>query len=386
MYPFKGKHINHSNLKPHLHMSFNNLIKFRNADKSEIAGVFAIIFGICFLLLGCNSKPQDKEELTPFFTINGDSLNRDVVGIPDSLDANVYRAQSGAPLMFKGSFSESPNENFWLVDGIERERGKNQFTFAFEIPGMYQVKHCFRNDLCATRFVFVPHPVDTLSVQIDEEEVNIPQQVVPPLSQNNNSKTPRVRGGSVVAPPGSSGKPNPGSGNHSSGPKTDDVQPAAPGTTESGSKKVSSDPPASFKNTAIGGQAASVYKADCALWTDNTIIKLKPEDWCELHSAIVFGNAPGKLKITLTDGKKVNESMTVTLNAGKTNFSFAGMEALLKPGVEYTLKISTLEVDKNQRSKIGNASACSIGNAKEASVLAVNYGEDYSLFDLKYKY
>ena len=385
MYPIKNSYISYNNLNMHVGRSIKRLIKFQHISKREIRGILAFIVGLCFLLLGCNAKPETKEEITPFFTINGDSLIRDVVGIPDTLDTDVYRAQSGASLIFKGSFSESPNEDSWVVDGIEQERGKNQFTFAFEFPGIYQVKHCFGNDVCATRFVFVPHPVDTQSAP-KAEEVIIPQDVAPLPSQKINKKSIGFRSDPVVVPPESSGKPHPDPGNHSSGSEAGGVQPTAPNKTDSGSQKASTDPPASFKSTSIAGLPASAYKTDCALWTDNSVIKLRPDDWCELHSAVVFGNAPGKLRITLTDGRKVNESMTVTLNAGKTSFSFAGLEALLQPGVEYTLKISTLEVDKNQRPKIGNASSCSPGSTKSSPVLAVNYGADYSLFDLKYKY
>lgn len=386
MYVLINRCIIPNNLKLHQTNHLKDLTELRRVSMRGIWGVWVFSVGFYFLLLGCNSKPEIKEEITPFFTINGDSLNRDMVGIPDSLDLGVYRAQSGVPLIFKGSFSESPNEDYWVVDGIERERGKNQLTFTFEFPGMYQVKHCMGSSKCATRFVFVPHDEVEESPQLMKESPLSQEPEVPTSSPGIKKSPVMANGGSGIIAPKSPVKPNPDSNGGRSEPKTGDDQDKLPVDNTPVPKKTSPNPPDSFKNSAVSGIASSLYKTDCALWTDNSVIKLRPDDWCELHSAVVFGNAPGKLRITLTDGKKVNESMTVTLNAGKTSFSFAGLEALLQPGVEYTLKISTLEVDKNQRPKIGNASSCSPGNAKGAPVLAVNYGADYSLFDLKYKY
>ena len=120
---------------------------------------------------------------------------------------------------------------------------------------------------------------------------------------------------------------------------------------------------------------------------ESTSIRISVKDWCELHSASVIGNEAGKLMIELTDGDSLRQSMVVTLNPGKTNFSFAAMgDAVLQPGKEYTIKIRTQKTNAEKIPKIGNISKCATGESMKTSALSILYGSEFTLFDLKIKY
>jgi len=323
---------------------------------------------------GCNSKPKETIVSPPYFTINGTELKVDVVGIPNSLNNDVYQAVVDTSINFKGPMAVSPEMNQWIIDGKVIESGKDHFTYTFELPGLYQVKHCHGTDNCATRFVYVKEPVVIQEAPVYIQEIQSPIQKEKTSPRNQIINEDRRRIATSPKPKDPASKPS---------TPSEQLNPSGPSTTQG---KRTSKPPAVYKSSMITGLPSSNYKSDCASWVETASIKLAVKDWCELHSASVYGNSAGQIRITLSDGKNYNESMIVTLNPGKTNFSFAGLDAELQPGAEYTLKISTLSDKKSEKPKIGNISNCGPGSGNASSVISIDYGSDTVLFDLKYKY
>ncbi|MEP6794902.1 MAG: hypothetical protein ABJB16_11290 [Saprospiraceae bacterium] len=361
---------------------FKEEISMNNNQSSywmRVLNISILLIGLILLIggMGCNSKPKETEVVPPYFTINGTELKVDVVGIPkDSLNKDIYQAVVNTAVNFEGPAAVSPDVNQWIVDGKVIKSGKNQFTYTFELPGLYQVKHCHGTEICATRFVNVTAPVVFSEEEEHAEKIQppIPKEKVNHLNQIKEEEKVRVEIPSKQKEPTTN--PTPKAPNEL-------IDPAGQSSSEVAR---ASKPPEVYKSSMITGLPSSSYKSDCASWVETASIRLVIKDWCELHSAAVYGSGSGKLKIQLTNGNKVNETMIVTLNPGKTNFSFAGLDAELQPGMEYTLRITTMSDGKGDKPKIGNISKCGSANGSTSSVLSIDYGSNLTLFDLKYKY
>src|SRR5687767_1284489 len=135
-------------------------------------GVNRLLSVMCILLLfSCNTKVKVEETATQYFTINGKELMSDVTGIPDSLDPDVFQASANEPITFHGDLAAFPDDNQWYIDGNLIEKGKNQFEYSFEFPGLYQIKHCHGAENCATRYLYVRKPGQLVEEPLEIENV-----------------------------------------------------------------------------------------------------------------------------------------------------------------------------------------------------------------------
>lgn len=111
-------------------------------------------------------------------------------------------------------------------------------------------------------------------------------------------------------------------------------------------------------------------------------IVLKPSTRMELQTLKAFGSTAGSLKVELksSDGK-ISESQDNTALPGPFTIGLSDMAVTLKPGVTYTLSVTTLG-----NTKIENASHCD-PKPQEDGRLDITYKNNaYTLFDLKYCY
>lgn len=109
---------------------------------------------------------------------------------------------------------------------------------------------------------------------------------------------------------------------------------------------------------------------------------LKPTVRMELQSLKAFGSTAGSVKVDLksSDGK-INESLNNTVLPGPFTIGLSDMAVTLKPGVTYTLTVTT-----EDNTKIENASHCS-PTPQVDDRLGITYKNNvYTLFDLKYCY
>jgi len=277
------------------------------------------------------------------------------------------------PVKFEDPVAVSPDINQWMVDGKVIDTGSNVFAYTFNMPGLYQVKHCHGQTNCATRYVYVRNPIPAA------EEMPMTHEIPPITNTGNGTAVQELR----------KSKKEPKE------MRPDPIMPPVPPPTKTPEErpvdkpinKQIGKPPENFKNTAITGLSSGSYKTDCVNWVESTSVQISVNDWCELYSASVIGDGAGKLMIELTDGDSFRQSMVVTLNPGKTNFSFAAMgEAVLQPGREYTLRIRTQKANAEKIPKIGNISKCTAGEGIKTSALSILYGSELTLFDLKIKY
>jgi hypothetical protein len=312
--------------------------------------------------ISCNQKPREGEKTSPYFKINGVSLERDFSNIPDSLDNEVYKINLNIPVNFDGPQAVSPDENKWYIDGILIEKGKTTFEHQFEYPGVYQIKHCHGLTDCAIRYVFVPHPVSIIEEPAAIVEAVQATEIIdyePPKPKKEKKKS-------------------------------QELVPTVPVTPEELNEPAKVDPkpvmqpPKSFKNTLITGFSSETYKSDCVKWVESGSVKLKPKEFCLLHSAVIYSNAKGKVRITLTDGVEYNESMSVVLTAGKTQFAFSDLIPVLFPDRIYTLTINTLVGTDSVKPKIGNIASCS-ASPKITPLLLIDYLGNEVLFDINYR-
>lgn len=111
-------------------------------------------------------------------------------------------------------------------------------------------------------------------------------------------------------------------------------------------------------------------------------IVLKPTARMELQSLKAYGSTAGTLKVNLksSDGK-INETLTNVALPGPFSIGLSDMAVTLKPGLTYTISVTTLE-----NTKIENASHCD-PRPQEDGRLEITYKNNvYTLFDLKYCY
>ncbi len=312
---------------------------------------------LCFLLvlMSCNSKPVVSLPTNSYFSINGNLLSTDISVLQDSIDKYAVVVNVTDSVSFEGRSSASPDMDLWYLDGKLIEQGKSKFKYSFEVPGFYQIKHCLGLYDCAIRYVSVQ---ETLTVvETVQDQVEIVSEDPPEVK-----KGPR---------PGNGGKPpTPGVDTTSSPPP-----PPPPPIVK---------PPESFKNSGITGFSSGSYKTDCAKWVESASIKLKPKEFCLLHTAVLYSNSRGKVRINLTDGGDYNESMSIVVTEGRTQFAFSDLIPVLYPDRVYTLTISGVAGSDGEKPKIANISSCNV-SPKTTLALAVEYGTNSVLFDINYK-
>ncbi len=313
---------------------------------------------LCFLLalISCNSKPVVSRPINSYFSINGSLLNTDVSVIQDSIDKYADVVNVMDSVSFEGKLSATPDKDLWYVDGKLIEKGKARFKYQFGVPGYYQIKHCLGLVDCATRYINVQEVLPFV------EEVPEPLEIVSEDAPKG-PKGPRS---------GAGGKPNP--------PVVDTSRPPPPPPLPPPIVK----PPESFKNSAITGLSSGSYKTDCAKWVESASIKLKPKEFCLLHTAVLYCSAKGKVRINLTDGGGYNESMSIVVTERSTQFAFSDLIPVLYPDRVYTLTISGVAGTDGDKPKIANISACNV-SPKTNSTLSVEYGSNSVLFDINYK-
>jgi PKD repeat protein len=111
-------------------------------------------------------------------------------------------------------------------------------------------------------------------------------------------------------------------------------------------------------------------------------IVLKPSARMELQTLKAFGSTAGTIKVNLksSDGK-IDETLTNVALPGPFSIGLSDMAVTLKPGLTYTLSVTTLE-----NTKIENASHCD-PKPQEDGRLDITYKNNvYTLFDLRYCY
>ena len=308
-------------------------------------------------LSGCNSKPVVSRPINSYFSINGNLLNTDVSVLQDSIDKYAVVVNVMDSVSFEGKRSASPDKELWYLDGKLIEQGKSKFKYSFEVPGFYQIKHCLGLYDCVTRYIGVQEVLPFV------EAVPEPVEIV-------NEKQPKAAKG-----------PRSGAGGNPKPPVVDTSRtPPPPPPTPPPVVK----PPESFKNSAITGLSSGSYKADCAKWVESASIKLKPKEFCLLHTAVLYSNSRGKVRINLTDGGDYNESMSIVVTEGRTQFAFSDLIPVLYPDRVYTLTISSVAGTDGLKPKIANISSCNV-SPKATSALAVEYGSNSVLFDINYK-
>lgn len=335
-------------------------------------GIYSQVVGILLisLLIGCNAKPKEEIKITQFFTIDGTELNIDVTGIPDSLDKDVYQTEVNKSVRFQGPAAIAPDIDIWYIDGNEIAKGKGQFERIFDLPGLYQVRHCHGLYNCATRYVYVRNAAPAakeVSMVYEENPTPEPVDRSPVRGPKKPKNEPRAIQPEPVMPPAS--------------PQTE--KPVEKPIEKLVSKPVGK-PPESFKNSAITGLSSGSFRTDCAKWVESASIKLKPREFCLLNTAVIYGSGPGKVKINLSDGEGYNESMSVLLTEGRTQFAFTDLIPVLYPDRIYTLTISTISGSEGVKPKFANVTSCSV-SPKTTSALAVEYGSNSVLFDINYK-
>lgn len=337
-----------------------------------VMGMSSRAFGLLLIsvLIGCNAKPKEEVKPTQFFTINGTELNTDVVGIPDSLDKDVYQAEVNKTIRFQGPPAIAPDINLWYIDGNEIVKGSGQFEHIFDLPGLYQVRHCHGLYYCATRYVYVRNPVPVVE-EVPEvyEEKPIPEPVnrTPTKEPKKQRNEPRAIKQEYLMPP---------------------VPPQAEKPIEKPVEKPVNKPvgkpPENFKNSASTGLSSGSYKSDCAKWVESASIKFKPREFCLLNTAVIYGSGPGKVRITLSDGGDYSESISILLTQGRTQFAFSDLIPVLYPDRVYTLTITTISGTDDVKPKFANVSTCNV-SPKTTSAMAVEYGSNSVLFDINYK-
>ncbi len=346
-----------------MHNKFNHkkaqLILIETINRSEAIHRALYLFLLAFLLqalMSCNSKPIESKTTNSYFSIDGTLLKTDVSALQDSIDKYAVVVNVMDSVYFEGKPSASPDIDLWYLDGKLIEKGKAKFKLAFEVPGYYQIKHCLGLYDCATRYINVQGVLPFV------EEVPEPLEIV-------SEDAPK---GPKVPRSGAGGKPNP--------PVVDTSRPPRPPPPPPPIVK----PPESFKNTVITGLASGSYKADCAKWVESASIKLKPKEFCLLHTAVLYSNSRGKVRINLTDGGDYNESMSIVVTEGRTQFAFSDLIPVLYPDRVYTLTISGVAGSDGEKPKIANISSCNV-SPKTTLALAVEYGTNSVLFDINYK-
>lgn len=355
-------------MRNYLHISLTGEKKENIRNKVEWHSIntsLNLLMWIFMLLafIRCNPKPKETETVSQYFTINGTEFNHDFSGIPDAQDNDVIKVGVDSILKFQGPAATPPEENQWVIDGRVMEKGKDHFEYSFEVPGLYQVKHCHGLYNCAIRYILVKEPeplVEKTPITSKEVKIIPPARIAIAKQKTNEDKVSaqiHEKAPDIKVTPS---EPDP--------PKV--IHPLIP--------------PETYKNIVTTGLSAVSFNADCAKWIETGSIKLKPKEFCLLHSASMFGNGPGVVTITLADGEGYNQSMRIILTEGKTQFTFTELLPVLYPGKVYTLTFSTIGGDTNNKPKIANISSCS-AKAKTTPALQIEYGSNDVLFDIIYK-
>ncbi|MGB3081228.1 MAG: hypothetical protein WBB31_19250, partial [Saprospiraceae bacterium] len=134
-------------MRKHLLISLSSKERdnIRNLDgwykiKTSLNLFLALI--ILLIFIHCSSKPMETKTVSQFFTINVSELNHDFNSIPDTMDKDVYQAEVNSSISFKGLSAIPSEEDQWIIDGKVIEKGKDHFEYQFDMPGLYQIKHC----------------------------------------------------------------------------------------------------------------------------------------------------------------------------------------------------------------------------------------------------
>ncbi|MGK0363309.1 MAG: PKD repeat protein, partial [Saprospiraceae bacterium] len=133
-----------------------------------------------------------------------------------------------------------------------------------------------------------------------------------------------------------------------------------------------------------GNKAAGVGYADrCgdSQWTEQAAITLSPKRKLTLTKATVHAENSGRVQFKLTynqGGATQNETITRSVNSGKSEIYLEELDVVMNPGITYTLSVKSVGDSKTKLENIVDCGKSSTGNGD----LGINYKGNQVLFDL----
>lgn len=120
-------------------------------------------------------------------------------------------------------------------------------------------------------------------------------------------------------------------------------------------------------------------------WTQQASISFSAKRFLTLTKATLHAENSGRVQFKLTynqGGSTQTETITRSVNSGKSEVYLEELEIVMVPGITYTLTVQSTGDSKPRLENISNCGIASTGN----NDLTINYKGNQVLFDLKYCY